>query len=169
MDDRLVDVPRGLTNVVVAETELGDVRGHEGFYHYRQYSAVDLARRCSVEEVWALLLDGELPGPERLDAFTREVAAAAMPSAELMAALPAIAQSRSLDLFGALRAAVALDGAQRPSPPLFDLDPAARRSEVVRVAAQIPVLIAALTRLRAGTAALLPRADLGLVDDYLFL
>ncbi len=30
------DVPRGLAGVVVTETELGDVRGLEGFYHYRQ-------------------------------------------------------------------------------------------------------------------------------------
>jgi CBS domain-containing protein len=40
------DVPRGLKGVVVADTEVGDVRGSEGFYHYRQYSAVELAERC---------------------------------------------------------------------------------------------------------------------------
>lgn len=32
----LVDVPRGLAGVVVTDTEIGDVRGLEGFYHYRQ-------------------------------------------------------------------------------------------------------------------------------------
>ncbi len=61
MDDTLIDVPRGLTNVVAAETALGDVRGHEGFYHYRQYSAVELARSRSFEEAWYLLLFGDLP------------------------------------------------------------------------------------------------------------
>ncbi|MES1169084.1 MAG: hypothetical protein ABUL47_00170, partial [Leifsonia sp.] len=50
MNDTLIDVPRGLTNVVAAETALGDVRGHEGFYHYRQYSAVELASERSFEE-----------------------------------------------------------------------------------------------------------------------
>ena len=35
------EVPRGLKGVVVADTEVGDVRGSEGFYHYRQHSAVD--------------------------------------------------------------------------------------------------------------------------------
>ncbi len=39
------EVPRGLKGVVVADTEVGDVRGTEGFYHYRQYSAVELAER----------------------------------------------------------------------------------------------------------------------------
>lgn len=31
-----IDVPRGLAGVVVTDTEIGDVRGIEGFYHYRQ-------------------------------------------------------------------------------------------------------------------------------------
>ena len=35
--------PPGLEGLAVAETEIGDVAGREGFYHYRQYSAVDLA------------------------------------------------------------------------------------------------------------------------------
>ena len=57
-----VDVPAGLEGVVVAETTIGDVRGQEGFFHYRQYSAVDLARTRSLEDVWHLLFRGELPG-----------------------------------------------------------------------------------------------------------
>mgnify|MGYP002720282407 CR=1 FL=1 len=35
-----VEVPRGLKGVVVADTAVGDVRGTEGFYHYRQYSCL---------------------------------------------------------------------------------------------------------------------------------
>src|SRR5690349_24312528 len=73
MDQTLIDVPPGLANVVVAETELGDVRGLEGFYHYRQYSATDLARMHSVEEVWRLMLDGALPSPAEAVDFAAEV------------------------------------------------------------------------------------------------
>ena len=43
--DDVIEVPRGLKGVVVTETELGDVQGQQGFYHYRQYSAVELAER----------------------------------------------------------------------------------------------------------------------------
>jgi len=32
-----IEVPRGLAGVVVTDTRVGDVRGTEGFYHYRQY------------------------------------------------------------------------------------------------------------------------------------
>ena len=38
--------------MVVTATDLGDVRGDEGFYHYRQYSAVELARTRSFADVW---------------------------------------------------------------------------------------------------------------------
>src|SRR5580658_1096546 len=66
------ETPRGLEGVVVAQTTVGDVRGREGFFHYRQYSATDLAARRSFEDVWQLLFDGSLPGPEAAGAFTQE-------------------------------------------------------------------------------------------------
>ena len=52
--DSPLRVPPGLKGVAVTETSIGDVRGLEGFYHYRQYSAVDLAGRRSLEDVWAV-------------------------------------------------------------------------------------------------------------------
>src|SRR4051812_8221961 len=48
-----IDTPRGLKGVVVTETAVGDVRGAEGFFHYRQYSAVELAQQRTLEDVWA--------------------------------------------------------------------------------------------------------------------
>ena len=60
-DEAGAEVPRGLEGVVVAETAVGDVRGQQGFYHYRQYSATDLAAVRSFEDVWHLLFEGSLP------------------------------------------------------------------------------------------------------------
>src|SRR5918993_876023 len=54
--------PRGLRGVVVTDTEIGDVRGEEGFFHYRQYSAIELAATRPFDDVWQLLVDGALPG-----------------------------------------------------------------------------------------------------------
>ena len=69
------EVPRGLKGVVVADTDVGDVRGTEGFYHYRQYSAIDLARTRPLEDVWQLMIDGALPASRaERDAFAAEVA-----------------------------------------------------------------------------------------------
>src|SRR5215813_3008081 len=68
------EVPKGLEGVVVADTTVGDVRGLEGFYHYRQYSAVDLAKSRPLEDVWYLLFEGRLPATlaER-EAFAAEI------------------------------------------------------------------------------------------------
>ncbi|MFD8820649.1 citrate/2-methylcitrate synthase, partial [Streptomyces sp. NPDC059627] len=85
----LVEVPRGLAGVVVTDTEVGDVRGTEGFYHYREYSAVELARTRGFEEVWHLLIHGGLPDPERAADFAAETAALRRLPAEVLAALPA--------------------------------------------------------------------------------
>ena len=68
-------VPPGLRGVVVTATTLGDVRGDEGFYHYRQYSAVELARTRSFSDVCALMIDGALPDPARSRRFAAEMAA----------------------------------------------------------------------------------------------
>ena len=67
------EVPAGLEGVVVAETTVGDVRGLEGFFHYRQYSAVDLAQRRSLEDVWHLMFRGELPDRVASATFASEV------------------------------------------------------------------------------------------------
>ncbi|KIF77132.1 citrate (Si)-synthase, partial [Streptomyces sp. 150FB] len=86
-------VPRGLAGVVVTDTALGDVRGAEGFYHYRQYSAVELARSRSFEDVWHLMFYGELPDAAARAAFAERSAAPRHLPEEVGAALPAIARA----------------------------------------------------------------------------
>ncbi|PZR81014.1 MAG: hypothetical protein DLM65_06830, partial [Candidatus Aeolococcus gillhamiae] len=51
----------GLKGLIVTDTEVGDVRGDEGFYHYREYAATELAVARSLDDVWRLMQDGELP------------------------------------------------------------------------------------------------------------
>src|SRR2546430_17252063 len=63
------EVPKGLEGVVVADTTIGDVRGLEGFYHYRQYNAIELAQKRTLEDVWYLLFEGELPSLRQRDEF----------------------------------------------------------------------------------------------------
>src|SRR6476469_6544141 len=79
--------PPGLAGVIVATTALSDVRGQQGFYHYREYDAVDLARTCSIEEVWHLLLQGQLPDEAELAAFRATIADAQRLPVEVSGAL----------------------------------------------------------------------------------
>jgi citrate synthase len=169
MDDTLIDVPRGLTNVVAAETALGDVRGHEGFYHYRQYSAVELATSRSFEEVWYLLLFGELPTDAELDAFRRRVAGARSIPEEVNAMMPAIAHVSGTDALAGLRIALGAVAAADGIRPLFDTPPDARVDTAIRVAAVTPPILAALNRLSRNERPLPSRPDLGHVANYLHL
>jgi citrate synthase len=169
MDDTLIDVPRGLTNVVAAETALGDVRGHEGFYHYRQYSAVELASERSFEETWHLLLFGDLPTREQLERFRRRVAESRAIPDDVQAMLPAIARvTAGTDALAGLRMALGAVAAADGIRPLFDTSAEARVDDAIRLATVTPVLLAALHRLGEGSAPLPQRPDLGHVANYLY-
>ncbi len=54
----LIDVPPGLAGVAVADTEIGDVLGEQGHYHYRGIPALRLAREADFETAAALVLGG---------------------------------------------------------------------------------------------------------------
>ncbi|WP_115644437.1 citrate synthase [Leifsonia aquatica] len=169
MNDTLIDVPRGLTNVVAATTALGDVRGQEGFYHYRQYPAIDLARDRTFEEVWYLLLHGELPGADALAAFRAQTARARRVPSEVTGLLPAIARMTTADPLAGLRMALDAVAAVDGIRPVYDEDGPARLRDAVRIAAVTPVLLAHLHALGQGRRPLEPRDDLGQVADYLRL
>jgi citrate synthase len=161
-------VPAGLRGVVVTTTELGDVRGEEGFFHYRQYSAVDLARHRSVEDVWFLLHRGRLPEAAEATAFAAEVAAQRVLPPVLADALPVVAAAGGPPLAG-LRTALSLLGAAEGFQPVYDLDPAARAADALRVCALTPTVLAALHRLRAGLDPLPPREDLDAAANWLWM
>ncbi|WP_153812939.1 citrate synthase/methylcitrate synthase [Streptomyces sp. SUK 48] len=166
----LVDVPRGLAGVVVTETEIGDVRGREGFYHYRQYSAVDLARTRRFEDVWHLLVHGALPDAERGAAFAAETAALRRLPEEVRASLPAIAAaSRVSGPLAGLRTGLSLLGAARGFRPLYDLDAGRRRADTLAACAVVPTLLTALYRLGRGLEPVEPREDLPYAANYLYM
>ncbi|MER8223693.1 citrate synthase/methylcitrate synthase [Streptomyces sp. NPDC094143] len=166
----LVEVPRGLAGVVVTDTRIGDVRGLEGFYHYRQYSAVDLARTRGFEDVWHLLVHGELPDARRSAAFARETAALRRLPDEVRAALPAVAAAggRSGPLAG-MRTALSLLGAARGFRPVYDVDAEQRRRDTLEAAAAVPTLLTALHRLGQGLDPVEPREDLSCAANYLYM
>ncbi|WP_330460275.1 citrate synthase/methylcitrate synthase [Streptomyces sp. NBC_00820] len=166
----LVDVPRGLAGVVVTDTEIGDVRGREGFYHYRQYSAVELARTRGFEDVWHLLVHGTLPDAERRAAFVAETAALRVLPEEVRAALPAVAAAgRTSGPLAGLRTALSLLGATRGFRPVYDIGADRRRSDTVAACAAVPTLLTALYRLGQGLDPVEPRADLSYAANYLYM
>ncbi|MER6425472.1 citrate synthase/methylcitrate synthase [Streptomyces sp. NPDC001137] len=165
-----VDVPRGLAGVVVTDTEIGDVRGLEGFYHYRQYSAVELAQTRGFEDVWYLLVHGELPDEAQRAGFITETAALRLLPDEVRVALPALAAAsgRSGPLAG-MRSALSLLGAAKGFRPVYDIAAADRRQDTLVAAAAVPTLLTALYRLGRGLEPVEPREDLSYAANYLYM
>ena len=164
----VLEAPRGLKGVVVTTTSLGDVRGLEGFYHYRQYSAVDLAESRGIEDVWLLLFDGALPSREAGAAFAAEIRELRKLPPAVRRALPTIAAATSNPLDG-LRTALSLAGSARGCKPLLDLAMPERRADALYAAAITPVLVTSLHRLMRGEEPIAPRDDLDYAANYLYM
>lgn len=163
-------VPRGLAGVVVTDTALGDVRGTEGFYHYRQYSAVELAQTRSFEDVWHLMFHGELPDAAARAEFGARTAALRHLPPQVGAALPGIAAAgRASGPLAGLRTALSLLGAAQGFRPVYDLDVDRRREDALAACAAVPTLLAALYRLGQGLAPVAPRDDLSYAANYLYM
>ncbi len=160
--------PPGLKGVVVAETELGDVRGDEGFYHYRQYAAPDLAATRTFEDVWHLLIDGDLPSLTGRAEFQAEIAPLRHLPAAVLDALPAIARGVPTPV-AALRTAISLLAGVEDLPASLDVDRIRLRADAMRLSAAVPTLIAAIHRLRHGLDPIAPDDGLAYAANYLYM
>jgi citrate synthase len=163
-----IEAPPGLEGVIVAETQVGDVRGLEGFYHYRQYSAVELAEKRSLEDVWFLLFEGHLPSDEEQAAFRDEVAGLRQVPDSVQDLLPTIARSGG-QIMEQLRTTVSLIGHAEHFKPTLDASPHERRANALRVCAVVPTLITALYRLAQDQEPIEPHPELGYGGNYLWM
>lgn len=169
MAEDVLVAPPGLAGVVVADTTVGDVRGEQGFYHYRQYDAVELASVRSLEDVWQLLFDGALPASAAASsAFLDEVRPLRRVPAAVLDVLPALARG-SQSVMEAVRTATSFVGAVEGCRPTLDSTHDERRRDALRLCAVVPTLIAAVHRLRAGLEPVDPRDDLGYGASYLWM
>jgi citrate synthase len=156
-------VAKGLKGVVAAETSICDVDGERGLLIYRGYNVDDLAASGTYEEVAYLLLYGELPTPFQLDEFRTALLrhmTLPEPVDEFLRRLPTDAAPMA-----ALEAAVAFAS-------LYDTEgdslPASQR-KAVRLVARVPTMVAAIGRLREGEAPLLPKTELSLAANLLWM
>ena len=157
--------PPGLKGLVVADTTIGSVRGTEGFYHYREHDAIEIARHQTFEGAAHLLIDGALPDAAAEAAFRSELATARRVDPRVFEVLAPMVGPRLRPMDG-LRAALALTVDDTPT---IDLSPADRRSRAVAAAGSVPTIMAGLHRLAEGAAPLDPDPGLGHAADFVRL
>lgn len=165
----LIAAAPGLSDVSVAETTIGDVRGEEGLYHYSRYPATDLARSSSFEQVWFLFVHGRLPDSTELGAFVARVRAERVVPEDLLAFARAVGSTPGdhrplVDLRTVLSAAAQYAGMR----PLWDSDEATRRDDGIRLCAMAPTLLGAVHRAAQGLGPVTPRDDLGTAAHWLY-
>lgn len=160
----LILVPAGLKGVAAAETTIGSVRGSEGFYHYRQYDASMLARTQSVEAVWYLLLNGQLPETPAEEAeFAAFIGTQRRVELDPMV-VEAVARATSAPHLGLISL---LPLIEHDVPPSIDQTPQERRELATRVAAAVPTILAATYRRRKGLEPIASDPSLGHAADWI--
>ena len=153
--------PPGLKGLAVADTMLGSVRGQEGFFHYRQYDAAELARTRSLEDVWTLQIQGALPPevpslrPGRLRILPEAVVELLDECARWVA-----------DPTVALRIGMLALGDHEGRGPLLDRSAEQIHGDAMRLAAVVPTILARHYRLRQGLQPVEPDPNIGHAADY---
>ena len=163
------DAPAGLEGVVVAHTQIGDVRGLEGFYHYRQYDAIELNRRRTLEDVWHLLFRGYLPDRAERETFQGEISRHRVLPDGLVPFLRTLATTDPFEPMTALRTAISFVAQRSGFRSWLDISPEQLYDNAMQLSAQTPVLLAALHRLHQGHEPLDPEPDLSAAANFLYL
>ena len=159
-----VKIHRGLKGVYFDRSPTCFIDGRAGELRYRGYSIHDLARRSTFEETACLLLQGELPdraGVADFDARLRE--ARELPGA-IYDLIRGIAHAHPMEV---LRTAVSALGAFDPDSADNSREATLRKG--VRLAAQVPMIVAAHEHIRSGREPVPANPGLGHAAHFLYL
>lgn len=157
-----VIAPPGLRGLIVADTSIGSVRGNEGFFHYRQYDATEVAAARSFEAAAHLLLNGSLPTAAEESSFRAELAAKRRLPESLANLADRVAEAGHKPL-PSLRALLSI--AVDPTPSL-DQTEEQRRASVLAAIGVTPTLLARVYRRRVGLEPLDPDPRSSHAADY---
>lgn len=140
-----IKIHRGLRGVYFDRSPCTFIDGKAGELRYRGYSIHDLAEYSSFEETAWLLLNGDLPSKQQLAAFDAELKSARK--------LPAAA----VDIIRTIKSAHPMDALRTATSALSAFDPEtadnsreATLRKAIRLTSQVPMIVAAHSRLRAG-------------------
>ncbi|HXH29078.1 MAG TPA: citrate/2-methylcitrate synthase [Candidatus Polarisedimenticolia bacterium] len=155
----------GLEGVVAARTGLSCIDGEKGRLRYRGYAIQDLAERSSFEETLHLLWYGELPTRAQLDETRRGMASQRALHPDALEILRRFAADASpMDMLRTVVSALAIH-----DPDVHESTREANLRKGLRLASQMPTIVAAHERLRKGKEPIAPEPRLGHAANFLYM
>jgi citrate synthase len=155
----------GLRGVVAASSSIGDVNGEKGELIYQGINIHDLAKHSTFEEVIFLLWNGRLPKLEQLEELRRNIAANWELSPEILELIRLFPHDAAP--MDSLRTAIsALSFYDKDSK---DTSREASIRTATRLTAQLPVIVAAIDRLRKGHEPISAKPELNIASNFLYM
>jgi citrate synthase len=159
-----IKIQRGLKGVYFDRSPCTFIDGKAGELRYRGYSIHDLAEHSSFEETAFLLLRGELPNKQQLAGLDAELKAARRLPAQVFDIIRAIKSAHPMDVLRTAASALsAFD------PDTADNSREATLRKAVRLTSQVPMIVAAHSRIRDGQEPVAPDQTLGHAANLLWM
>ena len=159
-----VKINRGLKGVYFERSGVSHIDGAKGELSYRGYSIHDLATHSTFEEVAYLLIHGELPNQQELNAFEDNLKAARELPIAVYDVIRAAKDGHPMDV---LRTAVSALAALEPTSQ--KVDEKGFLENGIRLMSQVPMIIAAHHNIRNGRAPLAPDTELSHAANWLWM
>jgi citrate synthase len=164
MSEELLYKP-GLEGVPAARSKVSYIDGRQGILEYRGYAIGDLAEHASFLEISYLLIWGQLPTRDELDAFEHDIRYHRRIKYRIRDMMKCFPESgHPMDALQASAAALGLFYSRRALD-----DPIYIRNAVVRLLAKIPTMVAAFQLIRKGNDPVQPRDDLDYAANFLYM
>jgi citrate synthase len=155
----------GLEGIPAVQSSISFVNGQKGILEYRGIPIQELSTYSSFIEVAYLLIWGELPTQEELEAFETEIRYHRRMKYQIGDMLKLFPNDgHPMDALQTSAAALGLFYARRALD-----DPAYIRQAVVRLLAKIPTMVAAFQMVRKGNYAIMPKDELDYATNFLYM
>jgi citrate synthase len=159
-----IKIQRGLKGVYFDRSPCTFIDGKAGELRYRGYSIHDLAEHSSFEETAFLLLNGELPDRRQLAGLDAELKRARQLPQAVFDIIRVIKSAHPMDVLRTAASALsAFD------PETADNSREATLRKAVRLTSQVPMIVAAHSRIREGQEPVAPDQTLGHAANLLFM
>lgn len=159
-----VKINRGLKGVYFERSGVSHIDGAKGELSYRGYSIHDLATHSTFEEVAYLLIHGELPNQQELNAFEDNLKAARELPSAVYDVIHAAKDGHPMDV---LRTAVSALASLEPTSQ--KVDEKGFLENGIRLMSQVPMIIAAHHNIRNGRAPVAPDTELSHAANWLWM